>query len=161
MLSPGETVTCAFEATQRASLTVLKQATGGDDTFTFTSQVFGSFAITTTGGTGQQVFADLIPGAYDVSEVVTGTWQLTSATCDNGDTPATINLSAGSTVTCTFANTQSQRTFSIFLPFTAEPDNIKCPWCRSNNADAPTSFTSPFCPTSRRLMQSTCPSFSL
>ena len=49
---------------------------------------------------------DLEPGAYSVLENVPLGWDNTGATCDNGDSPDTITLGVGDTVTCTFTNTQ-------------------------------------------------------
>jgi hypothetical protein len=40
-------------------------------------------------------------------------WDLTSAACNNGDSPDSINLSAGEAVVCTFTNTRLLR---LYLP---------------------------------------------
>ena len=48
----------------------------------------------------------LAPGSYAVSEAAVSGWDLTSASCDNGNSPSAITLAAGQTVTCTFVNTQ-------------------------------------------------------
>jgi hypothetical protein len=47
----------------------------------------------------------LSPGTYSVSENLVANWDLTSATCDNGDNPSAITLGANQTVKCTFTNT--------------------------------------------------------
>jgi prealbumin domain-containing protein len=48
---------------------------------------------------------DLNPGTYSVSETVPANWVLTSATCDDGSDPASIDLGPAEIVTCTFTNT--------------------------------------------------------
>ena len=48
----------------------------------------------------------LSAGTYSVSETVPTGWDLTSATCDNGDNPSNITLGQGDIVTCTFTNTK-------------------------------------------------------
>ena len=62
-----------------------------------------SFALK-NGGTNDS--GALVPGSYNVSETALAGWDLTSATCDNGNLPGSITLGAGQTVTCTFSNTQ-------------------------------------------------------
>ena len=105
-LAAGENVTCTFTNTKRGSITVVKQAVGGDDTFEFLSSNFGAFNLTTVGGTAQRSITGLTPGTYNVSETVPAGWELTSATCSDGSNPNSINLAAGEDVTCTFTNTK-------------------------------------------------------
>ena len=50
---------------------------GGDGTFPFASQALGGFNLTTVNGTAQQIFSNLVPGAYDLSESVPAGWDLT------------------------------------------------------------------------------------
>lgn len=48
-------------------------------------------------------------GTYSVAEVnLPAGWSLVGAVCDDGSSPASIGLSAGETVTCTFANSLEQ-----------------------------------------------------
>lgn len=49
---------------------------------------------------------ELRPDTYSVVETATAGWNLTSASCSDGSTPASIDLGAGETVTCTFTNTR-------------------------------------------------------
>lgn len=49
-----------------------------------------------------KTFGNLNPGTYDVAETVPAGWNLVSATCRDGSDPASIGLSGGETVTCTF-----------------------------------------------------------
>ena len=105
-LGTGETVTCTFANTEQDTITVVKQTTGGDGAFDFTSSQLGDFTLVTSGGTASQRFSNLSPGSYSISETVPDGWELSGATCDNGDDPASITLAAGESVTCTFANTE-------------------------------------------------------
>ena len=51
-------------------------------------------------------YGGLLAGTYDVSENGPPEgWELTSATCDNGDDPDAVEVTADGTVTCTFVNT--------------------------------------------------------
>ncbi|HET9834448.1 MAG TPA: hypothetical protein VFP91_22145, partial [Vicinamibacterales bacterium] len=103
-------VTCSFNNTRHSSITVVKKTLGGDATFEFSGPL--PFAITTQGGTGQEVFPDLTPGTYTVSEVVPPGWIRSNTTCADptGNTTvvggtATIELGAGENVTCTYTDT--------------------------------------------------------
>ena len=62
--------------------------------------------MSTTAGSAQRSFGDLLPGNYNVIESIPAGWDLTSATCDNGDAPGNIDLGAGENVTCAFENTK-------------------------------------------------------
>ncbi|WP_370374885.1 collagen binding domain-containing protein, partial [Candidatus Chloroploca sp. Khr17] len=107
-LDPGEQTTCTFVNTKRASLTVVKQATGSDATFTFNSTTLtpDTFTLATSGSAAQRSFADLAPGTYDLSEAPLAGWRQDGVTCSNGSPATAISLSPGEQVTCTFANTQ-------------------------------------------------------
>jgi Prealbumin-like fold domain len=77
-----------------------------------------SFQFTTTGGIGtagfsltggsQTTYTGVFPGsANSVNETVPAGWDLTSATCDNGNVPGTnITVVANGTTTCTFTDTE-------------------------------------------------------
>ena len=103
-LAAGDSVTCTFTNTARGSITVVKTTEGGDGSFDFTTSTLpgGNFTIDTSGNTGQQVFSNLVSGTYDVAETVPSGWDLDSATCDDASDPASIGLSPGENVTCTF-----------------------------------------------------------
>ena len=117
-LTPGATVTCTFvNEKQLGTIVIEKTAVGGDDTFDYTATgtgLPGSFQITTSGGSGSQTFASLVPGSYTVTESAPPSgWDFTSLVCvdpDGGTTvvgqTATIDLDAGETVTCTYTNTK-------------------------------------------------------
>ena len=111
-LAPGENVTCTFTDTRRGAIIVQKIAQGPDGMFNFAGSQ--SFAITTTGGSGQDTtaYASVAPGTYTITETVPPGWSLTALSCSDGSTTnlgtatATVGVSAGETVTCTFTNTR-------------------------------------------------------
>jgi outer membrane autotransporter protein len=100
------------------SITIVKTATGGNQTFNFTSSIASaaSFTLVTSGGTASRVFSNLSPGSYTFTEVnLPLNWTLSSLTCsgDNGGVPTTVNVTArsvsvgldsGEAITCTFTN---------------------------------------------------------
>jgi hypothetical protein len=105
-LAPGETVTCTFTNRQRGTIIVKKvtDPSGTDDLFTFASSWGVGFQL--KGGETKDSDA-LVPGTYSVSEVgIPPEWDLTAKYCDNGDSPYSITLGAGQTITCTFENTK-------------------------------------------------------
>ncbi len=117
------------------SITIVKNASGGNGTFAFTSTVAGatSFSLTTAGGTASRSFANLAPGTYTFTETnLPSLWNLTALACtgDNGGTPTTVDLTgrsasigldSGENITCTFTNTfnntqgQTQQIIRRFL----------------------------------------------
>ncbi|HRD65941.1 MAG TPA: IPTL-CTERM sorting domain-containing protein [Candidatus Competibacter sp.] len=106
-LHEAERVTCTFANQKQGSLTVVKKALGGDDTFNFGSNTLipDSFPLTTTTGAAQITYNNLAPGRYDVGESTPPTgWTVAAATCDNGDDPGAIDIAPGANVTCTFEN---------------------------------------------------------
>lgn len=128
-LAFGSTVTTAnntitVPAACPGSLTVVKNSSGGDGAFEFTSSTLtpSPFTLTTTGGTASTIFSDLAPGTFDVAETVPAGWTLTSQTCDNGDAPNAITLAAGDDVTCTFDNTLLNGQGSITVEKQTLPD---------------------------------------
>jgi hypothetical protein len=103
----GQAAFCSFTNTQPGSLKVVNRTEGGDGTFEFTSQTLSpaNFQLTTTSGTAERTFSNLVPGTYDVTENAPAGWTLISATCSDGSDPASISLTGGENVTCTFTNT--------------------------------------------------------
>ena len=90
------------------SLTVEKNAIGGNGTFSFVgSSTLGSFQITTSGtsagGTGSTTFAGLAPGTYHVIEATSSGWTLTDNECAN------VLVAAGAAPVCIITNTKNAR----------------------------------------------------
>ena len=106
-ISAGDVIDCTFTNTlQRGTITVIKNTVGGDGTFDFTSSTLGDFQLVTETNTASKMFKDLVPGEYDVAESEPAGWDLTSAACDDGSDPSSIDLAPGGDVTCTFVNTK-------------------------------------------------------
>ena len=99
---------CTYTNQALGTIIVEKITDDGTGSFDFTSGTLSpaSFTLTTTaagaGGKDSETFGDLPIGTYDVAETVPAGWNLVSAACDDGSDPASIGLSAGETVTCTF-----------------------------------------------------------
>jgi len=103
IVAAGATTTCTFTNTQQGAIRVVKNALGGDGTFSFTSN-FGVTSLTTVGGSASQTVSGLTPGgAYNVSETVPAGWTQTGATCTTGSAAA-VTVLPGATTTCTFTN---------------------------------------------------------
>ena len=115
-LAPTETVTCTFNNTKRGKIIVEKQTVpdGLTDSFGFTQGTglpSGTFNLTDG---GQQEFANLVAGTYEVTEDAAPGFALTSITCDDSNSGRVPNtrtarfvVAAGETVKCTFTNTQT------------------------------------------------------
>ena len=111
-LSPGETVTCTFENTQRGHIIVEKQTdpNGSTQSFEFVPSYGAHFFLTD----GQQNDSGpLVPGNYSVSEILPPGWELDPSVvvCSDGDDPSAISLAPGQTITCIFTNEQDARIF--------------------------------------------------
>lgn len=110
---------CTYYNRARGTIIVEKITDDGDGAFDFTSTTLGdgTFTLTTTAagnaGKDSETFSDLSPGTYDVAEDVPAGWNLVSATCDDGSDPASIGLSGGETVTCTFHDAREQGAIQI------------------------------------------------
>ena len=103
----GQTTTCTFNNTYgggggNGTLTVIKNTTGGNGTFTFTGNT-GITSLTTVNGTALQSAGLPANRTYNIAELVPSGWSLDSATCTNG-TPSAVNIVSGQTTTCTFTN---------------------------------------------------------
>ncbi len=112
-VAAGEVVTCTFANRKRATLTVIKDAQPNDpQDFDFTASVPGDGSLDfslddDSDGTlpSTRTFPNLMPAnGYSVSETVPPGWDQSSAVCDDGSAPASIDLAAGESVTCTFTN---------------------------------------------------------
>ncbi len=115
-LSPDEHVTCTF--THTSTGITIRQDTSPDDgrDFSFTGCLgagCGSFALDDDrdAALNREVTATgLAPGTYTVTQRAVPGWDLTGLTCDTGEVVdlttrrATITLTAGEHVTCTFSD---------------------------------------------------------
>jgi len=109
-LLPGETVRCTFNNSIMSANIVVQKVTnpaGSAQSFTFQPSWGASFPLV-DGGSNDS--GSLLPtsesSTYNVSESVPDGWTQTSAVCDGtNNTPASITLLPGETVTCTFTNT--------------------------------------------------------
>jgi tRNA A37 threonylcarbamoyltransferase TsaD len=118
-LDPGETITATFTNTQRGNITVVKDAIpNGPQDFSF-SGTLGAFSLDDDADPtlpSNQLFGNLVPGSYTVTEAALAGWDLTnlvlSGDTDNGSVinvagrTVTIDLDPGETITATFTNTQ-------------------------------------------------------
>ncbi len=105
----------AAYSSNTGTLILVKNTSGGvDGTFNFSLSSAGGYsqsaALTTSSQTASRTFSAMAADTYTVSETVPGGWSLSSASCNDGSssfsspTISGINLTAGSTVTCTFNN---------------------------------------------------------
>jgi Prealbumin-like fold domain len=104
----ADVLDCTYTNRARGTIIVEKITDDGNGSFDFTSGTLtpSPFTLTTTaagaGGKDSRTFGNLAPGTYDVAETVPTGWNLVSSSCSDGSNPASIGLSAGETVTCTF-----------------------------------------------------------
>ncbi len=127
-LSAGENVTCTFTNTKRGSLVIVEDSQPDDaQDFTYSSSGGLSPSVFSldddTNGTlsNTRTFANITPGSYSVTQGANPSgWNLSSATCDDGDSPSSITVAAGQTLTCTFTN---KRQGSIVVVQDTQPDD--------------------------------------
>ncbi len=124
-LAPDENVTCTFENTKLATITIEKISIPTDDPQDFSFTATGPSPIAnfqldddSTDGTlpDNRTFNNLKPGSYSITEGAVGGWGLVGLTCtedgtnnssgDTGARTANINLEPGETVNCVFTNSQ-------------------------------------------------------
>jgi hypothetical protein len=113
------------EQPEPGTIIVVKDAEPeSDQEFSFTSNIPGhaSFSLVDdgSGSNDTNVFPDLTPGSYDVSELVPDGWNLSHIACIDPDqgsstdtTTASIDLDSGETVVCTFYNEAQPGTIII------------------------------------------------
>jgi hypothetical protein len=115
----SDVLDCTYTNKARGTIIVEKITDDGTGSFDFTSGTLtpSPFTLTTTAagdaGKDSETFGDLIPGTYDVAETVPAGWNLVSSSCDDGSDPASIGLSAGETVICTFHDAREQGAIEI------------------------------------------------
>jgi len=105
-----ETETDIFSVTMsRGTITITQLVAGSvDGEFDFTGDL-GSFAVTTVGQTGSEVFSDLIEGSYTITPSAEDDFTFDTSSCvggstsiDGGTGAATVTLAPDDDVTCTF-----------------------------------------------------------
>src|SRR3989338_4417809 len=103
----GQETVCIFnnEKPTKGSIKIVKNTTGGNGSFSFTSN-FGVNSITTSSGMGFEIKSNLTPGSgYNIQETIPSDWSLAGASCDSGSLITAIKVVAGKTTSCTFNNT--------------------------------------------------------
>lgn len=111
VVAAGETKTCVITNTKQSNIIVNKVTDPAGDpqsfVFTTTGAGYNGFNLTDLAAPNDQALA---AGTYGVSETPLAGWTQTSATCTSSlggsEVPASIGLTAGETVTCTFVNTK-------------------------------------------------------
>lgn len=138
-VAAGQSVSCTFVDTKRASITVVKNTTGGDGTFNFSATGGISFGITTTSGNASNTtaLASVTPSSpITITESAQSGWSFQSASCKDAGTSAaigspatsgvTLTPAAGQSIICTF-NDVKLATLSIYkhtLPHAAQLFNF-------------------------------------
>jgi hypothetical protein len=119
VVSPGETVTCTFVNTKRGRIIVDKVTNPAADpqsfAFTTTGAGYNGFSLTDAAAANNQ---EVVPGAYTVAETPVTGWSLVSATCDQGETPASLDVQPGETVSCTFTNSKPDASIKVLTTAT-------------------------------------------
>lgn len=120
-VSAGGTTTCTITNDDVApTLTIVKETTGGNDTFGFTATDNDTFtdtySVTTGGSSGETEVIDLpSAGTYDITETTIPTdWDFGSVSCTINDSASGSDITHGKTITvgigdeavCTFGNTK-------------------------------------------------------
>ena len=122
MVSESDWVTCAFTHERLGGIIVRKETLppGQTQSFAFTMNGTDSFSLA-HGET--YTAAGLASGPYGVAETLPPNWAQVSASCDDGSSPAAIDLGAGETVTCTFTNAR----LALDLTLTPSPGMVTAP----------------------------------
>jgi len=113
-VAPGDVISCVITNTATATIIVVKNVVGADDTFSFTGDWLDpvDFEITTSGGTESETFDDVLPGTYTLTEVAGEGYDGTNLVCSDEDNTsvdgltATLGLDPGETITCTYTNSE-------------------------------------------------------
>ena len=109
-VAAGETKTCLLSNTKKGHIIVDKVTNPSGDaqsfSFTTTGAGYSDFSLTDVAAPNNQ---EVLPGAYTVAEGAVAGWSSDGGSCDNGETPASLDVGPGETVTCTFTNTKQAR----------------------------------------------------
>ena len=122
-LAAGDWVMCSFSHRKLGRVVVEKQTLpdGAAQAFTFSAGYDGDGFALEDGQRDTSPY--LVPGTYAVAETVPDGWVQTSATCNDGSTPAAIDLAAGETVTCVFVNAR----LALDASLNATPSAVTAP----------------------------------
>ena len=111
------TGTASFSNTEQSHIIVTKVTNPPSDSttvFPFNTTGAGYSGFSLTGNGDSHDSGPLNPGTYSVGENPPAGWDQTAAICTGtGNTPGTITLGAGQTVTCTFTNSQPNANIAI------------------------------------------------
>jgi hypothetical protein len=131
-VAPGEFVTCTFVNEQYRTL-IVRQDTVPDDPQDFTFNAAGgglppSFQLDDDGNdsnglSSSATFSGLGPGPYSLSQVAVPGYDLSDASCSNGQPVTSVTVALGETVTCTFKN-YTPNAGSITVVKDAQPDGV-------------------------------------
>lgn len=140
-VAAGETVTCTFTNTAKATLTIKKVTSpnpdASDTSFGFTAQSPLSPATFSLKNQGTQDYTNILPATYSVAEdQPPNGWTITGHTCDNGDDPSLVTLAPGDHVTCTFTNTAHA---ALHVTKVADRNGVSFPF--ASNTLTPSSFS--------------------
>jgi hypothetical protein len=135
-LDVGEEITVTYTNTKRGSITVVKNAVpDAPDNFIFTSDIPSNSSFQLDDDADEallnsQIFGNLVPGTYTITEGELGGWKLTdlvfvedkmaNSTRDFANGVATIIVDPGESVTVTFENTKLG---SILVTKVSSPDD--------------------------------------
>ena len=100
VVAEGQNWSCKFVNTAKpGTITVVKKTVGANGTFSFTSNIpaWGSFNLTTAGGTASTVAQPAPVGTYNIAESSPAPWTLTSSTCTGQQSPASVKVGPGRT----------------------------------------------------------------
>ncbi len=118
-LIAGDAKSCTITNTRYGSITIIKDAQPNDiESFSFSGGALGPFSLIDDGSSlNTKVFNKLLPGSFTIGETEPNVfWVPNGISCIDNDTSlsyanttystlsATINLTAGKNITCTFAN---------------------------------------------------------
>jgi uncharacterized repeat protein (TIGR01451 family) len=115
-------IVCTITNTYKSgTIEIIKNTQGGDETFNFMTtgggNLPGSFNITTSGGSGNQIYGNLTAGSYTVAEGDSPMgWKFENLSCESANETslistdnkiASIDLAANDYVTCTYSNSKN------------------------------------------------------
>lgn len=140
-LTANQTVTCTFTNTKKGHIIVNKVTDPADDptSFDFVAGGVGysDFLLTDAADPNDQ---EVVPGAYTVSETPVQGWDSDGGVCDNGETPDSLDVEPGETVTCTFTNTLQMGQIILVKDVIGNPDPTDFTFNNNFGGDHPDTF---------------------